>query len=32
MKYAFALLFACFWWGSILGIMEGKFLMNIFGF
>jgi hypothetical protein len=32
MKYILALLFVCFWWEFIIWIMEGKFLMDLFGF
>jgi hypothetical protein len=31
MKYALALLVACFWWESIVRIVEGNFLMDLFG-
>jgi hypothetical protein len=32
MKYALALLLAWFWWESIIWIVEGKYLMDLFGF
>jgi hypothetical protein len=31
MKYALALLVACFWWESIIGIVEGKKFMDLLG-
>jgi hypothetical protein len=31
MKYVLALLVACFWWESIIGIVEGKPLMDLLG-
>jgi hypothetical protein len=31
MKYAFTLLITCFLWESIIGIVEGKLLMDLLG-